>query len=61
MTASMAFLVAAGIMLFTAATAHLLSKAEPRGFALGYYKGTALGALIGVAVLLLMSVVTRAN
>ena len=59
MTTSMAFLASAGILLFTAATAHLLGKAEPRGFTLGYYKGTALGALIGVAVMLLMSVFTR--
>ena len=47
MTTNMAFLVSAGILLFTASAAHLLGKAEPRGFAQGFHRGTATGCLVG--------------
>jgi hypothetical protein len=59
MTASTAFLASAGILLFTAVAAHLLSKAEKRGsFSLGFYQGTTVGCLVGVFAMLLLSALT---
>ena len=58
MTTNMAFLVSAGILLFTASAAHLLGKAEPRGFAQGFHRGTATGCLVGTIVMLVMFMLT---